>query len=324
MTHLSIVVPVYNESEGLQYFHESLLLPALQKLSKITYTVLYVNDGSKDNSLQVLKEIAARDNRVKVLNLARNFGKEIAITAGISHAAGDCTLIMDADGQHPPSKIAEFIEEWRNGGQVVIGVRNINTGEGYLKKYGSKIFYKLFNSTSGTELIPRSTDFRLIDSSVRDEFIKFSERNRITRGLIDWLGFDRRIVSFDAPARFAGEASYSHRQLVRLAINSFISLSITPLISLVFLGLAVTAGALLLAILAFVEHVILQDPLQLNITGSAYLVMFVTFLIGLVLTSQGIVAIYLSHVHAQSQGRPLYVIDTRDSVGIHANETSPK
>ena len=312
---LSIVVPMYNESEGATLFH-NVLLPAARKATNDSFEIIYVNDGSRDNTLQVLTQLAANNTQIRIVNLSRNFGKEIATTAGISVASGQATLIMDGDGQHPPELIGDFIEKWQQGAQVIIGVRSSNQKEGWVKKWGSKLFYHLFNSASGSQIIPRSTDFRLIDNVVRTEFLKFTERQRITRGLIDWLGFKREYITFDAPARIAGEASYKTSQLVRLAMNSFVSLSLTPLYFFGWIGGAITCLSLLIGTFIIVEQVILGDPLALNFTGTALLGIFTSFLIGLVLTSQGIIAIYLSHVHGQTQERPLFVIDHTNSVNL--------
>lgn len=317
---LSIVVPIYNEADGLLAFHTKLLLPELRKAVEDSYEIIYVNDGSRDRSLELLTNIASDNSKVRVINLSRNFGKEIATTAGISQAKGDATIIMDGDGQHPPEIIGKFLARWRAGAQIVIGVRDRNQKEGLVKKCGSKIFYALFNSTSGAEMVPRSTDYRLIDRLVCIEFMKFTERQRITRGLIDWLGFRRDYVMFDSPARLAGKASYKTRQLVKLAMNSFISLSLAPLFVFGWLGVIITLLSFLVGVFILIEQFLLNDPLALNLTGSALLGIFTSFLIGLVLISQGIIAIYLSHVHGESQARPLFVIDTAHSVGFQSFE----
>lgn len=313
---ISVVVPVYNESEGLKLFHSKHLLPAIKKQRKYTFEIVYVNDGSRDNTLEILTQLAKNDSSVKVVNLSRNFGKEIATTAGISVATGDATVIMDGDGQHPPALLGEFIEKWRQGAQVVVGVRSKNEKEGLVKRFGSKIFYTLFNSTSGSAIVPRSTDYRLIDNVVRLEFMKFTERNRITRGLIDWLGFRREYVTFSAPARLAGEASYKTSQLVKLALNSFISLSLKPLFFFGWVGATITSLSVLLGLFIIVEQIILNDPLELHFTGTAMLGILMAFLIGLVLISQAILATYLSHVHTQTQDRPLFVIDPTGSQNL--------
>jgi len=311
---LSVVVPLFNESEGINHFHDKLLLPAVKKASGDSYEIIYVNDGSRDLTLAKLQRIAQKNPNVQIVNLSRNFGKEIATTAGISVATGKATVILDGDGQHPPELIGDFIRMWREGAQVVVGVRSSNQKEGVIKKYGSKVFYRLFNSISGSRLTPRSTDFRLIDEHVRDAFNQFTERNRITRGLIDWLGFKREYIEFDAPARIAGEASYKTSQLIRLAFHSFVSLSLKPLYFFGWIGILITVLSLCGGLFVLVEQVLLHDPLHLGITGTALIGVFVAFLTGLILTSQGILAVYLSHVFAQTQGRPLFIIDRSTSV----------
>lgn len=315
---LSIIIPAYNEEAGIATFHSDILLPAIQKLKhqKITHEIIYVNDGSKDETLSSLQKIAKKYTNVKIINLSRNFGKEIALSAGISQATGDALIMMDADGQHPPKIIPEFIKKWKQGAQVVIGVRTSNQKEGFVKRYGSKLFYKLFNKLSGASIVPQSTDYRLIDRAVQKEFIKFKERQRISRGIIDWLGFEREYIHFDAPARLAGEASYSTRQLFKLAVNSIISLSLRPLRLLVWIGIFITNLALISGTIIIVEQFILGDPLQWNFTGSAILGVFTSLLVGIVLTSEGIIAIYLSHIYEQTQDRPLFVIDYKNSIGI--------
>lgn len=313
---LSFVIPAYNESAGIETFHKKILLPNIEKLSVDSYEIIYVNDGSKDDTLEKLTGLAKRDSNTKVVNLSRNFGKEIATTAGIFQSTGDATIILDADGQHPPAVFQEFIDKWHNGAQVVVGVRNKEQHEGAIKRVGSHIFYKLFNSTSGTEMVPRSTDFRLIDRNVREEFKKFSERDRITRGLIDWLGFHRDYVYFDSPARLAGEASYKTSQLVKLAVNSFTSLSLKPLFIFGWVGALITLFSFLLGIFILVEMFGMSDPLNLNFSGSFMLGVFMSFMIGILLMSQAVLSIYISHIHAQAQARPLFVVDRSTSTNL--------
>ena len=313
---LSFVIPTYNEAEGIETFHKTLFVPNIKKLKDAEYEIIYVNDGSKDATLDLLTTIAKKDKHVKVVNLSRNFGKEIATTAGIFQAVGDATIILDADGQHPPEIFQQFVDKWHNGAQVVVGVRNKEQHEGFIKRTGSKIFYKLFNSTSGAEMVPRSTDFRLIDRDVREEFMKFTERNRITRGLIDWLGFQRDYVYFDSPARIAGQASYKTSQLVKLAINSFTSLSLKPLFMFGWIGGGIIVLSMLFGIFIIVEQFILRDPLALHFSGSVILGTFTSFMVGLVLVSQAILAVYISHIHTQTQNRPLFVVDKKKSKNI--------
>lgn len=220
---------------------------------------------------------------------------------------------MDGDGQHPPVLMPEFIKKWKDGAQVVVGIRKKEKHEGLVKKLGSVMFYKAFNSTSGVALTPRSTDYRLISEEVRLAFNEFTERNRITRGLIDWLGFQRAYIHFDSPARIAGRASYRTSALIKLATNSFISLSLKPLFIFGWVGIAITTLSSLLGLFIVVEQFILGDPLQINFSGPFILGVFISLLVGLVLVSQAILAAYVSHIHTQSQGRPLYVVNSKTS-----------
>lgn len=313
---ISIVVPVYNEEAGLKAFFKLLSSETAALSKSYTFEYVFVNDGSRDESYSILSGIAQTDKSIKVVNLSRNFGKEIATSAGIAKASGDAVILMDADGQHPPKLINQFLKLWRTGSQVVVGVRKSNQKEGLVKKWGSKMFYRLFNSSSSAKLVPGATDFCLIDRAVQAEFIKLKEHNRITRGLIDWLGFKKSYIEFEAPARLAGEATYNIRKLVKLATDSFISLSLGPLYLAAYAGLVLTPLSFVLGIFIFIEQVIMRDPLGLNFTGSAMLGILLVFLVGILLISQGLLGMYISHLHTQALGRPLFVIDYSTSVGI--------
>lgn len=310
---LSIVIPLYNEAAGIAAFHDEILMPVLRKDAREKYEIIYVNDGSDDETLEIITRTAEKQPNVRVVNLSRNFGKELATTAGISVSRGDAVLIMDGDGQHPPRLIPEFIEKWRAGAQVVVGVRASNSHESLIKKWGSRLFYRFFNTSSGSKIIPRSTDFRLLDAVVRKEFLRCTERYRITRGLIDWLGFKRAYIAFDPPARLAGTASYRPSQLIKLAVNSFISLSIKPLFFFSVIGGAITLLSFVAGAFIVVEQLIMSDPLGLAFTGSAMLGVFISFLVGLVLLSQGILSMYLYNLQGQTQARPLFIIDETTS-----------
>lgn len=311
---LSLVIPCYNEELNVDSFYIE-LSKVLKSIPTIQYEIIYVNDGSRDKTLSKLTKLANKDSKIKVINLSRNFGKEIATTAGIHYASGDAIMMADGDGQHPVELIPQFLDRWLEGDQVVVGVRKSNQKEGFIKRYGSKVFYSLFNKFTGNSLVPGSTDFRLIDKVVQDEFIKMTERNRITRGLIDWVGFRQGYVDFQANARMAGEASYSTSKLIKLAMNSFVSLSLAPLYLSAYAGFVVVILSVIVGTFSIIETA-LGDPLNLNITGTAFLVIFVLFLVGIILISQGILALYLSHIHTETQNRPLFIVDKKSSSGI--------
>ena len=312
---LSLVIPIYNEADGLVDFHAS-VLGVLKSLSpKISYEIIYCDDGSSDESVKVLSAIAAKDETVSVILFSRNFGKESALSAGISQATGEAILTLDGDGQHPVELIPEFLAAWRDGARVVIGVRK-SSKESLLKRVESKLFYSFFNSLSTQKLVPQSTDFRLIDQSVQAEFLKLDESNRITRGLIDWLGFERAYIGYQQKERVGGQPGYSQRKLIQLAMNSIVSLSPRPLYLLGYLGVILTVLALVVGITVIIEQLLLGDPLAWKFTGTAMLGILLLFFVGIILISQGILAIYISHIHTESKRRPLYIIDRSRSTRI--------
>ena len=308
---LSIVVPLHNEADGIDQFHAS--LATVLKLSGVTYEIIYCNDGSTDDTQLKIKKIAEHDRAVSIVALTRNFGKEVATTAGIEHARGAAIMMIDADGQHPVERIPDFLAAWRNGSMIVTGVRTANEHEGFVKKYGSKLFYMLLKRLSSSEVVAGTTDFRLIDQSVQIEFLRLSERRRITRGLIDWLGYQQFYITFAARERMSGTSTYSVTKLVKLAIDSFVSLSNTPLYVTAILGVIVLPISVILGIFMTFEMLI-GDPLSLRITGGAFVLIMILFLVGCLLMSQGILGLYLSHIHAETQNRPLYIVDAVKSI----------
>ncbi|HEY8992729.1 MAG TPA: glycosyltransferase family 2 protein [Candidatus Microsaccharimonas sp.] len=314
-TLLSVIVPVFNEEGGIVHFHES-LVSALEKIDAIRYEIIYSDDGSTDQTASILHQIAKNDHSVRIISLSRNFGKEYALTAGISQARGDALITIDGDGQHPVSTITDFVQKWRDGAQVVVGVRKNTTHRFGFKTLRSKVFYKLFNSITGEQLLSGATDFRLIDREVQQAFLQLGESDRITRGLIDWLGFDRTFIYFDVLSRDHGSASYNTRQLTRLAVNSFVSLSPVPLYIFGYTGVIITALSGILGIAVFIEQVVLRDPMSWKFTGTAMLGILILFLVGILLTSQGIVSLYISHIHNQSKRRPLFVINHKKSLDV--------
>jgi dolichol-phosphate mannosyltransferase len=304
---LSIVIPVYNESENLIWHHEK--IDSFMSSIKQPYEVVYVDDGSTDNSIVKLKKLKKDSpSKVKVVILSRNFGKEAATSAGLSAVEGQAAVIMDGDGQHPVELVKTFIDLWHEGNEVIVGVRTSNSGEGFMKKYGSKLFYKILKFIGGKTVISGTTDFRLIDKKVVDEFNKLTERNRVTRNLLDWLGYKRVEVLFEANERHAGTAAYSFRKLFKLAIDGIISHSTRPLKLVAALGLFISVLSAVGGIGLVAQEYVLGDPLNLSISGSAFLALFITFLVGVVLICQGLLALYLESVYYETQNRPLFII----------------
>jgi glycosyltransferase involved in cell wall biosynthesis len=312
---LSVVVPLYNEAASLVHLHES-LVPVVSDATKGNFEILYCNDGSTDETASIVRKLHDDDARVKLLSLSRNFGKELTLAAGIAKAKGQAIILLDGDGQHPVDRIPDFIAAWNTGAKVVIGIDNDYERQGFIKSLGSRLFYSLYNRMTGEMAVQGASDFRLIDRSVQQEIIKFKEPDRITRGLIDWVGFKRAYVHFQTRTRIGGEATYSIRKLTRLASHSFVSMSPVPLYIFGYLGIVITSFALLLGVSVIAEQLLLSDPLKWRFTGTAMLSILVLFLVGLLLMSQGIIALYISHIHNLAKQRPLYIIDSKESCGI--------
>ncbi|MBR0403023.1 glycosyltransferase family 2 protein [Candidatus Saccharibacteria bacterium] len=312
-TKLSVIVPVHNEEEGIRQFLKEQLLKELDRITKYDYELILVNDGSTDNTLSILQDFAQGNQQIKVISFSRNFGKEPALSAGLAYATGDAAITIDADGQQPPKLIPKFIKKWEDGAEIVTGVRDHYTKHGTIQKLGSKLFYKLLNLMGNKHTVPGSTDFRLMDRVVIDEFNQLSEHNRITRGLIDWLGFRQEYIEYTYGVRMAGKPSYNLKKLFQLAIDSFISMSTTPLVIFGYIGIFITIASFLLGVFVIINQYILGDPLHLYWNGAVQMSIFISFLIGLVLISQAVTALYISHIHAETQGRPLYIIDQKSS-----------
>ena len=215
--------------------------------------------------------------------------------------------MIDADLQHPPALIPELIAKWQ-GAEVVIGVRRTNKGEGLVKKIGSRIFYKIINQIADVEIIPQATDFRLIDRQVIDEFNRFIEKNRMTRALIDWLGFRRDYIYFDAAPRSDGKARYGFWKLFNLAMNSFVSLSLLPLKLAGYLGVLITFFSGLLGLYILIGKYIFHWNYASSFSGPAQLAILIIFLVGIILVSLGLMALYIANIHGEVARRPLYVI----------------
>lgn len=303
---ISIVVPVYNEERNVPLLYKSLK----HVLSTIAYDseILFINDASTDSSQKILEGLAASDQTVKVVEFVRNFGKEIATTAGINMCTGDACIMLDADLQHPPEHIPEFIKQWEQGVEVVVGLRKTNKGEGFIKKLGSLVFYKIINAIGYVKLIPNATDFRLIDRQVIDTFNLLSEKNRITRGLIDWLGYRSGYVFFDANERSDGSAGYSIIKLTKLAFNSFISLSLFPLRLAGYLGILITSLSGLMGMIVIIFRYFFPITWGLSISGTAILAIITLFLVGIVLICLGFMALYIANIHSEVINRPMYII----------------
>jgi polyisoprenyl-phosphate glycosyltransferase len=303
---ISVVVPVYNEKRNIAVFHAA-IKPVLQSLS-LGHELIFVDDGSADGSAAELRRLTEIDSTVRVLELSRNFGKEVALSAGVNHCRGDAVIMLDVDLQHPVRLIPEFVEKWRSGAEVVVGVRRNDSGSGVLRRIGTAAYYRLMKSVSDTPFLSGATDYRLLDRCVIDQFNRFTERGRLTRALIDWLGFRRDYVYFSAPPRQVGQSRFGVLKLSKLAVSNVVSHSLLPLKLAGYLGLVITPLSALLGAFIFVEKYLLNDPLNMGFSGPAMLAVILLFLVGIILICLGLVALYVASIHAEVVNRPLYVI----------------
>lgn len=310
---LSVVVPVFNEAEGIVDFLDKHLLPVMTGLN-YKFEIIVVNDGSYDNTLKRIDESEIRKKSYfKLVSFAKNFGKEIALTAGINYASGDAVIMIDADGQHPVEMIPKMVEKWEQGAEIVTAVRDENTTK---HRLGSKFYYWLMRKMGNRNIVVGAMDFRLIDRGVADEFNKFTERNRLTRGLIDWLGIPQTYIKVKTKGRLNGKPTYSSKKLASLTMDSLASASRTPLLIFGYIGIFITVFSVIFGLFILIQQYILGDPLGLDWSGAVAMSVFVSFLVGLVLISQAITALYISQIHTEAKGRPLYVINKKESIGL--------
>jgi polyisoprenyl-phosphate glycosyltransferase len=307
MKRIVIVIPVYREADNLEALCRR-LDKVTESLGRYTWEYLFVNDGSPDDSLGVLRRLAAADPKIKAIDLSRNFGKEIALTAGVHDSRGDAVICMDADLQHPPELIPTLVSEWENGAEIVATVRVTIDRQPLLRRLGSHIYYWLMARLSGLEMVSQTTDFRLYDKKVVTAFCFVTERERMFRGIMDWMGFRKVYVPFRADARAEGKAGYSYAKLWKLAINSITSFSLLPLRLTGYLGVVITtmSGTLLAWMLGsyFMSREQAYTPLAIVVVAN-------TFLIGIVLMAIGLVALYIGTIHTEVVNRPLYVVRER-------------
>lgn len=310
---ISVVVPVFNEEKGIKDFLDSELLPVLSTIEEKA-EIIIVNDGSRDNSIREIQraEINKRLS-VRIVSFTRNFGKEIALTAGLHASKGNAVIMIDSDGQHPASEIPRMLEKWHRGAKIVTALRGQNTTK---HRLGSKGYYVLMRLAGNKNIKEGEMDFRLLDRVVVDEFVKLGEHNRLTRGLINWLGFPQEYIKVTTKDRKQGTPTYNLRKLIMLAGDSVASSSRTPLLICGYIGIVIMLLSGCTGLFQLIQEYILLDPMHLQWGGGVAVSLFVAFLVGIVLVSQSITAIYISQIHAEVKNRPLYVIDKEKSTGL--------
>ena len=303
MPVLSVVSPCYNESEVIGTFYRA-LKAELIKLDGVDHEIVLVDDGSADDTLDQLNKIMAGDDRVRACSLSRNFGHQIALTAGMDVASGDAVVLMDSDMQHPPTLIAELVKRWRAGDDVVSAIRQQTDGESWFKGVTSRGFYRVLNALSGTKVPQGAADFVLMSRRVVDAIKAMPERHRFLRGLVSWVGYKRSFVPYIAPPRAAGVTKYSFTKMLTLALDAVFSFSAEPLRLALRTGLTV-AIASFLYLLSTVGYGYLVRGL---VPGYASMIGVIVLLGGFQITFIGLIGQYLARVFEEVKGRPIYLL----------------
>jgi polyisoprenyl-phosphate glycosyltransferase len=317
---LSVIVPCLNEEEALRNTHVR-LSSVLEQLPT-HFEIIYVDDGSTDATPEVLRELQAYDSRVRVVRFSRNFGHQMAITAGLEHAAGDAVVIIDADLQDPPETIVDFFRKWQEGYDVVYGVRTEREGETAFKLWTAKLFYRFMTRLSDTQIPLDTGDFRLLDRRVLNVLLGMPERDRFVRGMVSWLGFSQVALPYRREARVAGVTKFSFFKMLRFALDGIFSFSIVPLRVATWTGFITSFLAILGIVLVSLEHFLGVEGLVKGWTSTMFAVLFIG---GVQLICMGIIGEYIGRIYGESKHRPLYVV--REILGFEgqnreANQSS--
>ncbi len=298
----SIVIPVFNEEAVILESHKR--LKTIMDTCNESYEMIFVDDGSSDNTLELIKEICKQDSCSRMVSFSRNFGHQTAITAGMEFATGDVVIIIDADLQDPPEVILDMIAKWKEGYQVVYGKRLQRKGETFFKKMTAKIFYRILNLLTDVEIPVDVGDFRLIDQKVCEALKSLPERNRYVRGLVSWVGFRQTSVTYNREERFAGETKYPLRQMFRFATDGITSFSHKPLKISIFFGSILSMFSFIYMI------VVIYQKLFTNavISGWASTMAVILFFNGVTLIMLGIIGVYIGRIYDEAKARPLYIV----------------
>jgi len=304
---LSVIVPCFNEQEVIEYTHNR-LATILSKVN-MKYEIIYVSDGSSDETNDLLAKIYLNNNSgtVKTVLLSRNFGHQIAVTAGIDNAEGDAVILIDADLQDPPEYIPEMIEKWKEGYQVVYCQRNKREGESKFKLLTAKYFYKTLGYLSDVEIPVDTGDFRLMDRKVVDAIKSMPERDRFIRGMVSWIGFKQYALQYDREERYAGESKYPFWKMVKFAVDGILSFSIKPLRLSTLLGF-------ISSLLSFsgIAYAFIMWVTGVPVRGWTLMFIAIMFFSGVQLISLGVIGEYIGRIHAETKNRPLYIINEKN------------
>lgn len=298
----SIVIPVYNEEEVIEHTYER--LKTVMQSADGNYELLFINDGSKDRSVDILLQLSEQDKTIKIVDFSRNFGHQIAITAGMDYAAGNAIVIIDADLQDPPELILEMIQKWKEGYDVVYAKRTARKGETFFKKQTASAFYRTLRAMTEIDIPIDTGDFRLIDRKVCDQMNNIHEKNRFVRGLVSWVGFKQTAVEYERDERFAGETKYPLKRMLKLSLDGITSFSYKPLKLANYLGAS-------LSVIGFVYMlIVLYQKLftSTTVTGWSSIIVIQLFFSGIMLMMLGVIGEYIGRIYDEAKNRPLYIV----------------
>lgn len=315
MNKYSIVIPAYNEQEVIEESYKR--LKSVMEQTGEDFELIFVNDGSRDKTIDILNEISEKDKNVKILNFSRNFGHQTAISAGMDYASGNAIVVIDADLQDPPEVILQMIEKWKEGYEVVYGKRLKRKGESFFKKITAKVFYRFLHSMTDIDIPVDTGDFRLMDKKVCDVMRSFTEKNRYVRGLVSWVGFKQYALEYVREERFAGETKYPLRKMIKFASDGIISFSFKPLKIAEYIGCTISALSFIYLII-----VIIQKLFGYTVQGWASLLSVSLFFNGIILFMLGIIGEYIGRIYDEAKNRPLYVI--KDKINFENEKDNDK
>jgi len=299
---ISIIIPVLNEQNVLRELYNR--VTQVLKEPAMPYELIFVNDGSTDESEEILEELRKQDPCVKIIELSRNFGHQLAIMAGLDYASGDAVITMDADLQHCPELIRAMIEQWNQGSEVVYTCREPSQKTGILKRLTSRFFYALFNRLSAVQIPQGTADFRLLDKKVVEALRQFPERTLFIRGLVRWMGYRQKAINYTADPRFAGESKYSFLKMLRLAIDGITSFSSIPLYFSMFFGIIISLCSFVYGTIVIYVRLFTNRAAQ----GTSSILAAILFLGGIILITLGILGLYLGRIYDEVKSRPRYLV----------------